>query len=67
VIRALTKDQILEKIAASGGVFWNGTAGGPAIAARRQKVNPCCDAETSGNGSGGPPSAAAGERDEFPL
>src|ERR1035438_3740540 len=43
VIRALTKDQILEKIAASGGVFWKGTARGPAIAARRPSVNPCCD------------------------
>jgi uncharacterized protein len=43
VIRALTKDQILEKIAASGGVFWKGTASGPAIAARRPSVNPCCD------------------------
>jgi uncharacterized protein len=43
VIRALTKDQILEKIAASGGVFWKETASGPAIAARRPSVNPCCD------------------------
>jgi uncharacterized protein len=43
VIRALTKDQILEKIAASGGVFWKGTASRPAIAARCPSVNPCCD------------------------
>jgi uncharacterized protein len=25
IVRALTQDQILEKIAASGGVFWNGS------------------------------------------
>jgi uncharacterized protein len=43
IIRALTKDQILEKIAASGGVFWQGTASGPAMAARRPPANPCCD------------------------
>jgi len=48
VIRALTKDQILEKIAASGGVFWKGTASGPAIAARRPSGNPCCDGRNVG-------------------
>jgi uncharacterized protein len=65
VIRALTKDQILEKIAASGGVFWRGTGSGPAMAARRPSANPCCDGRNELERR--PQYATAGEGNEYRL
>ena len=42
-IRALTQDQILEGIAASGGVVWMGSSSEHADRAPSRPSNPCCD------------------------
>jgi len=42
-IRALTQDQILERIAASGGEVWIGSANEQATPAPARPSNPCCD------------------------